>query len=89
VAVTDGAPFLVGDRGKGHFFLDDRCGLVLQGDDIIHMDRARKIDLQWDEKSPPQWVASIGDDRALQDPAQRAFGKIEALVAGLRDLGVY
>lgn len=89
VQVTDGVPFLVGDRGLGHFFLDDRCGLVLEGDETIHMDRCRKLDLGWDETTPPDWTISIGDDRALQDPASRAFGKLERLVAGLRDLGVY
>jgi hypothetical protein len=89
VQVADGLPYLIGDRGKGHFFLDDRVGLVLKGDTTIHMDRARKLDLAWDETNPPEWAITIGDDRNLQDPAQRAFGKIETLVAGLRDLGVW
>jgi hypothetical protein len=87
--VADGMPWLVGDRGKGHFFLDDRVGLVLKGDEKIHMDRCRKLDLAWSADAPPEWAINIGDDRALQDPAQRAFAKIERLVAGLRDLGVY
>ena len=80
---------MIGDRGVGHFFLDDRVGLVLKGDTTVHMDRARKLDLAWSEDSPPEWQINIGDDRVLQDPAQRAFGKIEALIAGLRDLGVW
>lgn len=86
---TDGRPFMVGDRGVGHFFLDDRIGLRLKGDDIIHMDRARKIDLAWDAENPPEWQLTIGDDRNFMDPATRAWGKIESLIAGLRDLGVY
>jgi hypothetical protein len=89
VGVADGMPYLVGDRGKGHFFLDDRVGLILKGDTEIHMDRARKIDLAWDEANPPEWSITIGDDKVLQDPAQRALGRIESLIAGLRDLGVY
>lgn len=91
VSVIDGAPFTVGDSGLGHFFLDDRIGIVLK-DDIrrkIHMDRCRKIDLAWDPENPPEWQLTIGDDRALQDPAQRAWGKIESIVAALRELGVY
>lgn len=86
---TDGRPFMVGDRGIGHFFLDDRVGLRLKGDDTIHMDRARKIDLAWDPENPPEWQLTIGDDRNFMDPSQRAWGKIESLIAGLRDLGVY
>ena len=89
VEVADGRPFMIGDRGQGHFFLDDRVGLRLKGDDTIHMDRCRKIDLAWNPDSPPEWQITIGDDRIFQDPAQRAWGKIEQLIAGHRDLGVY
>jgi hypothetical protein len=91
LSVIDGSPFMVGDGGLGHFWLDDRIGFVLK-DDIrgrIHMDRCRRIDLGWDDENPPEFVLTIGDDRALQDPAQRAWGKIEALVSALRELGVY
>lgn len=89
VQVDSGRPFMVGDRGVGHFFLDDRVGLKLKGSPEIHMDRCRKIDLAWDAENPPEWQLTIGDDRIFQDPAQRAWGKIEQLIAGLRDLGVY
>lgn len=89
VNVADGLPFLIGDRGKGHFFLDDRIGIVLTGDTQIHMDRARKLELGWTEEAPPEWQISVGDERNLQDPAQRALGRIEKIIAGMRDLGVY
>lgn len=92
VGIIDGMPFRVGDGGLGHYFLDDRVGIVLK-DDIrgrIYMDRARRIDLAWDEDNPfAEWQLTIGDDRALQDPAQRAWGKIESIVAALKELGVY
>jgi hypothetical protein len=89
VTVFDGMPFLIGDRGQGHYFLDDRVGLILRGDGTIHMDRARKLELAWDGDNFPEWQISIGDDRIWQDPAQRAWGQIEAIMAGLKDLGVY
>lgn len=89
IQVDSGRPFMVGDRGVGHFFLDDRVGLRLKGSPEIHMDRCRKIDLAWDADNPPEWQLTIGDDRIFQDPAQRAWGKIEQLISGLRDLGVY
>lgn len=88
-SVADGLPYLIGDNGLGHFFLDDRVGIILKGDTQIHMDRCRKIDLAWDENTPPEWQITIGDDRILQDPAQRALGKIESMIAGMRDLGVW
>lgn len=89
VQVSDGAPFMVGDNGIGHFFLDDRVGLVLKGDTAIHMDRCRRLDLAWGPDAPPEWNISIGDDRIWQDPAQRALGRIERLIGGLHDLGVW
>jgi len=89
VKVSDGLPFMVGDRGLGHFFLDDRIGLVLEGDTQIHMDRARKLELVWSEDGYTEWDITVGDERIFEDPAQRAWGKIEQLIAGLRDLGVY
>jgi hypothetical protein len=89
VTVADGRPYLVGDQGKGHFFLDDRVGLVLTADNKIHMDRCRRLDLAWGPDSPPEWTINIGDERIWQDPAQRALGRIERLIAGLHDLGVW
>jgi hypothetical protein len=84
-----GEPYMVGDNGVGHFFLDDRVGLVLKGDSRIHMDRCRRLDLAWGPDSPPEWSISIGDERIWQDPAQRALGRIERLIAGLHNLGVW
>jgi len=89
VSVADGRPYLVGDQGEGHFFLDDRVGLVLAADDKIHMDRCRRLDLAWTPESPPEWTINIGDERIWQDPAQRALGRIERLIAGLHNLGVW
>jgi hypothetical protein len=89
VQVSDGQPYLVGDNGIGHFFLDDRVGLVLNADNKIHMDRCRRIDLSWGPDTPPEWTINIGDERIFQDPAQRALGRIERLIAGLHDLGVW
>lgn len=89
VQVVDGSPYLVGDNGVGHFFLDDRVGLVVKGDSNIHMDRCRRLDLAWGPDSPPEWQISIGDERIWQDPAQRALGRIERLIAAMHDLGVW
>lgn len=89
VSVSDGQPYLIGDNGIGHFWLDDRIGLVLKADNQIHMDRCRRIDLEWGPDSPPEWTLNVGDERIWQDPAQRALGRIERLIAGLHDLGVW
>jgi hypothetical protein len=91
MTIIDGAPWLVGDRGLGHWFLDDRIGFYLENDisGRIWVDRARKLELKWDADTYAEWVPTIGDPRNLQDPAQRAWGRIESLIAALRDLGAY
>jgi len=91
MSVIDGQPYLVGDNGIGHWFLDDRIGFSLENDPTgrIWVDRARKIELRWDADTYPQWIPTVGDPRIFQDPAQRAWGKIESMIASLRDLGVY
>ncbi len=89
--VIDAAPYLVGDRGVGHWFLDDRIGYGIPTDPTgrIWMDRARKIVLKLTEDGAKEWIPTIGDERALQDPGQRAWGRLEYLIAGLRELGVW
>lgn len=89
ITISNQAPFLIGDR-EGHWFLDDRIGFNLQDDPTgrIWVDRARKIELKRDEDGK-QWVATVGDDRMLQDPAVRSWGRIEQLVASIQELGVW
>lgn len=89
--VIDGAPFMVGDNGIGHYFLDDRIGFFLENDPTgrVWVDRARKIELKWDAETWPEWIPTIGDPRNLQDPATRAWGRIEQMISAIRDLGVY
>jgi hypothetical protein len=92
IKVIDASPWLVGDRGLGHFWLGDRVGVSLKDDPRrkVHVERVKRLDLKWSADSPfPEWVITIGDDRALQDPAVRSMGKIEAIVAALKELGVY
>lgn len=92
ITVIDASPWTIGDRGLGHFFIGDRVGVSIDADPrkIVHMEQCTRLDLKWSGDSPfAEWVVTIGDDRALQDPAQRAWGKIEAIVSALRELGVY
>lgn len=89
ITITNQAPFLIG-QDKGHWFLDDRIGFNLQDDPTkrIWVDRARKIELKRDADGK-QWIATVGDDRMLQDPGQRAWGRLEQLVASVTELGAW
>jgi hypothetical protein len=92
VSIIDASPWTVGDRGLGHFWLGDRIGVSIAGDPrkTVHMEQCTRLDLKWSADSPfAEWTATIGDDRALQDPTQRAWGRIEAIVSAMREMGVY
>lgn len=85
------SPWCVGGPGYGHYFIDDRIGFVLENDPTgkVWMDRAKKIELKWGSEEPPEFIPTIGDPRNLQDPAQRALGKIEDMIGSLREIGVW
>lgn len=88
---SDGAPFLIGDQGQGHVWLGDRAGYTIRGDKTgrIYLDRVSKVSLAWDRESPVQWKVTIGDDRPLQDPVQRAWERLEEIIGAIQQLGVY
>lgn len=85
----DGAPYLISEQG--HVWLGDRAGYTIRGDKTkrIYMDRVTKIRLTWDRDSWPETTITIGDDRALMDPLQRMNERVEALIEGLQQSGVW
>ncbi|OZF40744.1 hypothetical protein CH296_00360 [Rhodococcus sp. 14-2496-1d] len=91
INVGDGSPFLIGDQGEGHIWLGDRGGNTIRNDPTarIYMNRLSKLTLAWDDESPWEWKTAFGDDRALQDPLQRAWERIEAYASGLQQAGVF
>ncbi|RVW03005.1 Gp37-like protein [Rhodococcus xishaensis] len=91
LSIADASPWLVGDQGLGHFFLDDRISAQAPGDwtGTVHVDRVRSLTLAWDRDSPAEWMPIIGDSSALKDPAQRAMEKLEGVLASIHALGVF
>lgn len=91
LTVADGAPWLIGDNGQGHFFLDDRIGAVIAGDwtGQVYVDRVRELTLSWNRESAAEWMPVIGDKSALKDPAERAMEKIEHMLSMISALGVF
>ncbi|WP_157978677.1 MULTISPECIES: Gp37-like protein [Nocardia] len=98
INIRDGAPWFIGDRGRGHFFLGDRIGAQVIGDygttmfvddHTIYVDRVRELTLAWDRESPPEWVATIGDQEKNKDRGQRALGAIANLGGLVQQLAVH
>lgn len=91
VELIDGGPWLIGDRGVGHFWLSDRVGAVVPGDQRreIYMDRVRELNLHCERGQRPTFGLVIGDNTADEDPATAAWGRIESLIGAVHDLGVF
>lgn len=89
--ITDGGPFLIGDMGLGHFWLGDRVGGMIPGDlrKRIYMDRVRGLKLHRERGKRPAFAITIGDNKADEDPWTAAWGRIEGLLAAVKDLGVF
>lgn len=85
--VRDGAPYLIGETG--HVWLGDRGGYTIRGDKTgrIYIDRVTRVRLAWDRENPPEWTLTFGDNRALEDPVQRAYEKFESLISSFQQLG--
>ncbi|WP_280465236.1 phage tail protein [Nocardia brasiliensis] len=95
--VRDGAPWFIGDNGKGHYFIGDRIGaqvigdfnLPLYADDFtIYVDRVRELTLAWDRESMPEWRPTIGEKEKNKDRGQRALNMIANLGSVVQQLAV-
>ncbi len=89
LTVADASPWLVGQRGFGHFYLGDRIGSTVKGTPKgkIYIDRVSDITLTWDRSTSPTWNITIGQ-RVQEDPVIKAFELIQELFGIAKDLGV-
>lgn len=91
VNVNSGAPWVIGDQGKGHCWVGDRVGFGLLSDKTgrIHIDRIKSIRLRYSDSEPLSWMPVIGDNSDDKDPAVRAIERLEGVFSALHDLGVF
>ena len=89
LTVADGAPWRVGQRGYGHFFLGDRVGSVPLGMEPgqIFVDRVTELTLSWSRTQSPTWKIVIGE-REPEDPLAKAWEQIQDILSMLAELGV-
>lgn len=89
VQIADGSPYLIGDRGGGHFFLGDRIGVEMPGsrDGRVDVAQVTELDLAWSAEQPHEWAATIGAF-PRRDPVEWAIGQVHELSAGLQEVGL-
>ncbi len=90
IQVSDAAPYLIGERGYGHFWLGNRVGTTVLGypiPDTVFVERVTKIKYAWDKDGSKGWTLSIGY-REPEDPALKALSWIKEINTGLGSLGI-
>ncbi|MGW4371039.1 Gp37-like protein [Nocardia takedensis] len=90
VSVSDGAPYLIGEQGCGHYFLGDRVGATIDGLPVgqIVVEQVTALELTWSRGVTPSWQITIGADRALEDPVAKSLRHIQTIMGDLHELGV-
>ncbi|WP_405160070.1 phage tail protein [Nocardia sp. NBC_01499] len=90
LTVADGAPYLIGENGQGHYFLGDRIGSTVAGmpPGQVFVDQVTALELSWKRGVTPAWQITIGDEKALEDPVARSLRHIQGIMGDLHELGV-
>lgn len=88
--IQDGAPYLVGDTGQGHFFLGDRVGGEIPGskEGRVVVEQVSSIVLTQSAEQPHQWEITTGDEETDQDPVDYLLGLSRDFFASIKELGL-
>lgn len=89
LTVADGAPWRIGQRGHGHFFLGDRVAFSVLGmaPGRLFVERVSELTLAWDRDTTPSWQIQIGQ-RVAEDPIARMAEDMQDFLGMLQELGV-
>ncbi len=91
VKVSDAAPYYIGEKGYGHFFLGSRVATSVLGYPTPHtlfVERVKKLKYEWDKDGPSGWDIEIGYQES-GDPVVKAFEFIRNINGALSQLGVF
>lgn len=91
VEIQDGAPYLIGDQGKGHFWKGDRIVVAVKGDlnRRMHVDRVSQLTLSWSRGQRPAYAITVGNANGQEDPIARLAARLEHFKAGMQELGAF
>lgn len=87
--VADGAPYLVGANGRGHYFLGDRIASTIPGlpaGELI-VDQVSELELAWNRQTFG-WTTTLGDLHATESGLDQILGKITTAMEAAQTLGV-
>lgn len=91
IKVSDAAPYYIGEKGYGHFWLGSRIATSVAGYPDPHtlfVERVSKIKYSWDKNGPSGWTMDVGY-REPADPVVRSFKMIQSVNQAISQLGVW
>ncbi|GAA2071769.1 Gp37-like protein [Williamsia deligens] len=87
--VASGRPWLIGDRGQGHWWLGDRVGATTKYLGArVFVSRCREMSLPLKRGEPSIWVAKFGDLRTQQDALEKLVGLVGTAANDLNLIGI-
>lgn len=89
--VSDGAPYLVGEKGYGHVWVGSRVGTTVLGypdPDTIFVERVKKVSYKWGKDGPSGWELEVGYQEP-KDPVLKAFSLIQDINGAMSQLGIF
>jgi hypothetical protein len=89
VNVRDCGPWVIGDKGKGHWWLGDRVGATSRYMPTkVFVNRCSSLEYSYDEDTGLQLKASFGAPRKKRDPLEKMISLIGKAMSGLQRIGV-
>lgn len=91
IKVSDAAPYYIGEKGYGHFWLGSRIGTSVLGSpdpNTIFVERVSKIKYKWGKDGPSGWTIDVGY-RDPADPMLKSFQMIQSINQAISQLGVW
>ena len=87
--VTDAGPWLIGDRGQGHWWLGDRVGATCKYLGArVFVCRNRELAVEWGPGVDSVWKPKFGALRTLQDPLERLISEVSKAAGALQTIGL-
>lgn len=87
--INDGAPWFIGDKGHGHFFIGDRIGGAIKNlpSGEIVVEQVTDLTYAFD-RSSRGWSATCGDPTSQHSPLEIILSEVKGLSAVIHDLGL-
>ncbi|WP_066584718.1 Gp37-like protein [Corynebacterium provencense] len=91
IDVRDGTPYTLGDLGRGHLWLGDRAGVLLDNmpDKTYPVLQCTSITFAGSRDQPPALKCSFGDPRIDQSPITRLLSQSKGFFEALKETGVW